>query len=202
MSAPVDDLPSPQGSELYVPSMLPLYDVRIRSVPSQPPQRRRPVAGDPGPVLMLEVRARAQAAGGGCVVGHRLAAPVVLALVGGVRRRVPLRDPLPAGVKDKPRGLAAHHRKPALSEVEGHPLVERVVNVRRRRVARDACPSSRGPVSVPVPKKSNFSAARLLKTAIVSIRVTESNARRRAKSGDHGDNIFHHSVASLWKHDG
>jgi hypothetical protein len=51
---------------------------------------------------MLEVRAGRSARGGG-VVGHRLAAPVVLPLELGARRPIPLRDPLAARVPPRRR---------------------------------------------------------------------------------------------------
>jgi len=53
-----------------------------------------------------------------------------------------------------------------------------------------------------VSNKCNFRFPALLKTAIVPIKVTESSALMRAKSGDHGDHISHYPVASLWEYDG
>jgi len=53
-----------------------------------------------------------------------------------------------------------------------------------------------------VSNKCNFRFPALLKTAIVPIKVTESSARMRAKSGDHGNHISHYAVASLRKHNG
>jgi hypothetical protein len=52
-----------------------------------------------------------------------------------------------------------------------------------------------------VSKKGNHSALGLLKVVNVPIRVTESIARKGAKSGDYGDHITCYTIASIWEHD-
>jgi len=71
------------------------------------------------PVLVLKVRRPARR-----VPGHRLRPPIVFPLQLRARRPVPLRDPLPAGVKDELRRPRARHA--------AHAMVQRVVNVLRR----------------------------------------------------------------------
>ena len=82
----------------------------------------------PQPVLMLEVRAdRCAGVARRGVISHRLAAPIVPALVRRLRRWIPLRDALPARVEDK----LCRHR----ADRRAHSLIQRVVNVARRRAA-------------------------------------------------------------------
>ena len=66
-----------------------------------------------------------------------------------------------------------------------------------------------GPQPAAVPKKSNIGDSCLLKRPTVPIRVTDSSAPMRARSGDHGDNpgepkhghTYAGSVAAIRKHD-